>query len=108
MARKKRKNQSLYDEVIGLERDLPIERQRLVDMDEAHAKAHAAQVEKITSMEQQLASGRDTLFRDLFMNQVGEYGIKAVYAQFGQTAPDDGEELCDGSAQSQDEEGDEE
>lgn len=98
MARKKRKNQSLYDEVIGLERDLPIERQRLVDMDEAHAKAHAAQVEKITSMEQQLASGRDTLFRDLFTNQIGEYGIKAVYAQFGQTTPDDGEELSDGTA----------
>lgn len=105
MARKKRKNQSLYDEVIELEHDLPLERQRLIDMDEAHAKAHAAQVEKITSMEQQLSSGRDALFRDLFLNQVGEYGIRAVYAQFGKAPPDDGDELSDGPSLSEDEDG---
>jgi hypothetical protein len=112
---KKRKNQSLYEEVMELERNLPIERQKLVDMDEAAAKAHDVQAEKINTMEQRLYKGRDTLTQNFLQENMGESGIKAVYEAFGQQIPvlEEGstneDELCDGSSQSSTEKaGDEE
>ena len=38
----KRKNQSLFEQVVALEQNLPAERQRLTDMEEAHKRAHKA------------------------------------------------------------------
>lgn len=84
----KRKNQSLYEQVVALEEQLPKERKRLTDMEEAHKKAHAAQIKRISTMEQKLASGRDQLLRELFQQKnVGEYGIQAVYHRFGVPIP---------------------
>ena len=84
----KRRNQSLYEQVIALEEQLPMERKRLTDMEEAHKKAHAEQIKKISTMEQKLASGRDRLLRELFQQKnVGEYGIQAVYHRFGVPIP---------------------
>ena len=46
----KRKNQSLFEQVVALEQNLPAERQRLTDMEEAHKRARKAQVDKISAM----------------------------------------------------------
>ena len=80
----KRKNQSLFEQVVALEQNLPAERKRLTDMEEAHKRARKAQVDKIAVMEQKLASGRDQLLRELFQREdAGEYGIREAFRLFG-------------------------
>ena len=101
MAKRKQKNQSLYDTVIALECNLPLERQRLIDLDQDHKKRRAAQVKKIAAIEQELASSRDALLQDFFQNQIGAYGIQAVYAQLGLPIPDGQAGLCDEPSQSE-------
>ena len=84
----KRKNQSLFEQVVALEQNLPAERQRLIDMEEAHKRARKAQVDKIAAMEQKLASGRDQLLRELFQREdAGEYGIREAFRLFGCDPP---------------------
>lgn len=84
----KRKNQSLFEQVVALEQSLPAERRRLIEMEEAHKRAHKAQVDKISAMSQKLASGRDQLLRELFQQEnVGEYGIREAFRLFGCEPP---------------------
>jgi hypothetical protein len=84
-----RKNQSLFERVEELEKLLPAERKRLTDMEEAHKRAHKAQLEKIATMEQKLAAGRDQLLRELFLREnVGEYGILEAFRLFGCVPPE--------------------
>lgn len=98
---KKRKHLSLYEEVLELEQMLPVERQKLTDMDEAAARAHDAQAAKINTMEQRLYKGRDRLTQDAIQElNLGERGIRAVYEWLGKPLPKQEETLCNEPSQS--------